>query len=436
MEMNSQDKKMDRVCSPNLSTSARRPGRTIVGPGICAAMGLVGLRGAGPAAAAGPVAMATATAVAASTGEPAADSAPLSAAEHRAIIQRFVAEAPRFFGDNLVVGFVCGSVAGGFARTDHDIDTFVIVERDDPEQRRIYEQWLAELHRAVGLKVDEAYPSEVLSRQTLADTLARLPSVELSLDFNSSATFDAVVWADMLVASTAGVIGDAQELETAAGRARPHVERWRQQVLADVRAHGDEAAKVLDYRAERQGRQPPEDLASLSFGRLAKRVVSTPEEAPPEDTSPLAEAMMNQPRLFSRRLLLRPLEDGDAPDVAAVSRLLPRQGRPALLPPPLPDAEAQAWVQRQKLAASRGESVVWAVCDRVDGSFLGFAGLATGLEASPAEVVAVVVSEAGAPTLGPPAGIEAEARARLRRLAAGPLQMSLVPEPAAEAPRP
>jgi len=87
----------------------------------------------------------------------------------------------RFFGANLVFGFLFGSVAKGKATDQSDIDTMIVLEHEDKEQAARYLEWLKQYHLDMNMTRDHVYPAEIVTQKTLDNSLADLDNLTLSL---------------------------------------------------------------------------------------------------------------------------------------------------------------------------------------------------------------------------------------------------------------
>jgi len=86
-----------------------------------------------------------------------------------AALQRAVQRAIDGFGSNLCVTFVGGSHARGDARSDSDVDVFVVLDRPDRAAEERFAVALKRLHERFGLSFDHC--GELFDRQTLHELL-------------------------------------------------------------------------------------------------------------------------------------------------------------------------------------------------------------------------------------------------------------------------
>ena len=85
--------------------------------------------------------------------------------------------------------------------------------------------------------------------------------------------------------------------------------------------------------------------------------------------------MEKQPELDTRRLILRPFEPDDAPEVQRLA------GAPEIalttlnIPHPYEDGIADAWIATHQLMYETGSGVAWAITSRRDGNLVGAVSL-------------------------------------------------------------
>ena len=152
------------------------------------------------------------------------------------IVRRFAKEVPPIFGDNLVFGFVCGSVARGVTVYDDDIDTLIVLKKIDYDQIHLFRTWIFDLHDTFGMKIDKDFPYEVFTLETLEEKFSALDRIRPSLHYVSSPTYDTITWAEMVYnPSKAGIIGDQDLIKSQADRCNEHVQRWRKEIVGDLK---------------------------------------------------------------------------------------------------------------------------------------------------------------------------------------------------------
>ena len=153
-----------------------------------------------------------------------------------AIIELFNKEVPPIFGGNLAFGFICGSVARRHAHHGDDIDTVIVVNSVDDDQVSRFGNWISDLHRTTEMTIDEDFPYELFSVETMHQKFGSLASLRPSLHYVSSATYDTMTWAEMVSNPVkGGIIGDRDLLNNQSQRCIDHVQRWREEIRGDLR---------------------------------------------------------------------------------------------------------------------------------------------------------------------------------------------------------
>ena len=152
------------------------------------------------------------------------------------IIDKFSTEVPELFGQDLAFGFICGSVARRSAKFSDDIDTLIVLRSLDVDRVSRFRKWVFNIHEESGMKIDDAFPFELFTLETMEEKFASLSSLRASLHYVSSATYDTMTWAEMISnEAKAGEIGDLHILITQADRCHGHVSRWREEIIRDLK---------------------------------------------------------------------------------------------------------------------------------------------------------------------------------------------------------
>ena len=84
---------------------------------------------------------------------------------------------------------------------------------------------------------------------------------------------------------------------------------------------------------------------------------------------------MNQPTLQTVRLILRPFNLSDAPEVQRLAGHRDVAAKTLLIPHPYPDGAAEEWIATHPAALERGESMVFAIVLKETGALCGAMGL-------------------------------------------------------------
>jgi aldehyde dehydrogenase (NAD+) len=140
----------------------------------------------------------------------------------------------RFFGSNLVFGFVFGSVAKGLATNKSDIDTAIVLECENKEDTARYLEWLHRYQLEMGMTPDRGYPSEILTRKSLDECLADLDNVTMDFQRTDPITYDTIIWVQLLAGIKRGVQGDQDLLFAYAKRVGRYPKIWKSQILREL----------------------------------------------------------------------------------------------------------------------------------------------------------------------------------------------------------
>ncbi|KAK4610634.1 2-aminomuconic semialdehyde dehydrogenase [Fulvia fulva] len=95
----------------------------------------------------------------------------LSAAQQKCIQRDVTDFITQHFGDNLVFGFVFGSLLANKATNASDIDNMIVLKIHNAEQEDAYLMWLRKYHAEMGMTFDSVYPTESSRRHTSMSAL-------------------------------------------------------------------------------------------------------------------------------------------------------------------------------------------------------------------------------------------------------------------------
>jgi predicted nucleotidyltransferase len=140
----------------------------------------------------------------------------------------------RFFGSNLVFGFVFGSVAKGLATNKSDIDTAIVLASENKEDTARYLKWLNRYQLEMGMTPDQLYPAEIITRKSLDDCLAGIDNITMNLQQTDQMTYDTIIWVQLLAGVKRGVQGDQDLLFAYAKQVGRYPKIWKSQILREL----------------------------------------------------------------------------------------------------------------------------------------------------------------------------------------------------------
>lgn len=155
------------------------------------------------------------------------------------IIEEFKAIALEVFGDNLLFGFVFGSAAKEklivTGKDRDDLDTFICLKEPNPAAIKKYNKRLAKLHAKHKLKVDETFPSEIMTLAALKDAISAVKDLDVSINIPiQGEAYDHLFWAHALSDKKTGFIGDGKTMSSLIKIAMPNIQRWRKQIMEQI----------------------------------------------------------------------------------------------------------------------------------------------------------------------------------------------------------
>jgi acyl-CoA reductase-like NAD-dependent aldehyde dehydrogenase len=155
------------------------------------------------------------------------------------VILEFNRIATEIFAKNIAFGFVFGSAAKGKLKVKgsdrDDLDTFVCLKEEDLDAVKRYHQALIELHGRYGLKVDDAFPAEIMTVAKLQQIIDNLAEIDVSVDIIvEGELYDKLFWAHAITDKKTGFIGNPKLMSALIKQTLPHLLRWRNQILQQL----------------------------------------------------------------------------------------------------------------------------------------------------------------------------------------------------------
>ena len=155
------------------------------------------------------------------------------------VIELFKEIATQSFKDNLKFGFIFGSAAKGKLKVNgpdrDDLDTFICLNEDDPQAIHSYKILLASLHRKFNLKLDDAFPTEIITLKSLEETLDSLDKITIDIDkVVTGKEFDEIFWTHALTDKKVGFVGDGKKMSSLIKKGTPYIHTWRNQIIEQL----------------------------------------------------------------------------------------------------------------------------------------------------------------------------------------------------------
>lgn len=136
------------------------------------------------------------------------------------------------FGTNLIFAFICGGFSKGYANENHDIDTFICLQKHSDKQVEKYIEWYFNVHKYYNLPADYTDPGEVVEFDYLLSSLEILKNFEFNtLEVKDYKLYESIVWGDMLSDKIIGMTGDLDTLGKLQKQCFGYPEVWKKQVL-------------------------------------------------------------------------------------------------------------------------------------------------------------------------------------------------------------
>lgn len=166
------------------------------------------------------------------------------------IIKEFQGITQAIFGKNLVFAFVFGSAAKGKLQVKgpgaDDLDTFICLKELKEASCQEYLKQIAALHHKQNLKIDERFPAEIITLDALEKTIETAGTITPSIDrLVIGHEFDQIFWVHALTDKKIGFIGDGKILSQMIKNGRPHITRWADQILDQLKKK-EELPKYLN----------------------------------------------------------------------------------------------------------------------------------------------------------------------------------------------
>lgn len=149
------------------------------------------------------------------------------------ILKEFIKKVPRIFGNNILFGFICGSLASQYRKTYEDIDMFVCLKRKPTKiQKKEFKHWYIQIHKKYSLFSDKEFPGEVMTLAMLKKRLALAPKWKPKMKIASLSMYDSLTWTDMISGYQVAHIGPQQsELKKIKKEYGKYPEKWKQALI-------------------------------------------------------------------------------------------------------------------------------------------------------------------------------------------------------------
>ncbi|MCW8452586.1 aldehyde dehydrogenase family protein [Legionella quinlivanii] len=197
------------------------------------------------------------------------------------IVLDFQQTVTRSFGDLLAFGFVFGSAAKGKLKVKgddcDDLDTFVCLKNESPETEAIYLEELKKLHYKYNLKVDDVFPAEIMTLETLKEAISRASKHDVSIwKPIEGQMFDDLFWVHSLTDKKTGFIGDGKLMSSLIKSAQSNIYRWQKQIIAEIKGsstlplhlHSTFSGLGKDQIIEKMEKMPPHLVVHLGLNYI------------------------------------------------------------------------------------------------------------------------------------------------------------------------
>lgn len=154
------------------------------------------------------------------------------------VISEFKSLVKGTFNDTIAFAFVFGSAAKGKLKAQKDdLDTFICLYEANEKDIASYKHQLVELHNKHELKVDETYPAEIMTLETLRKAIEYVRTLEVSIYKPiTGAVYDNLFWVHALSDQKTGFIGDGKLMASLIKQSHRNILRWRDQIIAQIQA--------------------------------------------------------------------------------------------------------------------------------------------------------------------------------------------------------
>jgi aldehyde dehydrogenase (NAD+) len=153
------------------------------------------------------------------------------------IILDFQTVVKEIFKDEFAFAFVFGSAAKGKLKIrEDDLDTFICVHEYKKEEIALYQKQIADLHCKYELKVDEAFPAEIMSLSALKEAIKFTNTLDVSIyEMIDGDIYDNLFWVHSLTDKKTGFMGDGMLMSSLIKQSQHNIFKWRNQIIEQIK---------------------------------------------------------------------------------------------------------------------------------------------------------------------------------------------------------
>lgn len=164
------------------------------------------------------------------------------------ILRSFSKKIVEFFGNELIFGFLCGSIIKKECSQESDIDMFICVKQK--KHTTVFFDWYHKIHAQYGLKADQEFPGEIMELNIL-DYKLRLTKNATPTRFIIDANiYDGIIWAGMLSGDIGGFIGSSRKFNSRRLIGAEIIDLWSNALCKGSQKYGKDLQlkRIIKYK--------------------------------------------------------------------------------------------------------------------------------------------------------------------------------------------
>lgn len=166
------------------------------------------------------------------------------------IEQEFLKNIDIIFSEYLCFAFIFGGFGKGYATDTHDIDMFIVVNKDVPKEIiSRFHKWYFSVHKQYKLPPDINYPGEIIPLSLLEEKMRFLVNRPFRKTIPTYYEYEAILWADALFENKIGIISKSPQMEELIQIATNVFTSWKKDIYQNYFSQLDkESLDALDLR--------------------------------------------------------------------------------------------------------------------------------------------------------------------------------------------